>query len=389
MRPRLFPTLLLAALLPALGLGTATAHADSASLSFTDASGKSDPVAGVGRTATLSGSTASSKRLYVRHRPAGGAPCAPSASSDSGEVYLDGDWNAKFYGDYANGAFKLQSTGVWNRPRTEMFCIWIADNDSQSVTPISQTFTFRAPSATVSGTVEPVAPMVGAEVTLTVTGTSEAPKEVFGKVRDAGGAPCAATYDSDTGGRVFSGNDVNGSFTFTATFVNSSAGDKLLCLWVADSSSDASPVAGPQPVLFTVLAPCVVPTITPGRSLAEVQGLLAAASCTAGTQRLAASALHPRGTVVRLGTKAGTSLQNGSPIVVVLSDGPPCIVPRVTRGMTVTAAKRALQRSGCTPGAVRSSKTRRRRATVIRFGAPQGKRLSPRTAVAIIRSRGR
>ncbi len=62
---------LLGATLLAL-LAASPALADSASITFTDAAGTSHPAVGVGRTFSVTGNSAVSKRLYVLFRPAGG-----------------------------------------------------------------------------------------------------------------------------------------------------------------------------------------------------------------------------------------------------------------------------------------------------------------------------
>src|SRR4051794_11009643 len=77
----------------------AAAQADSASISVTGTDGRSDPAADVARTFTVSGNTASPRNLYVSYRPAGGAACAPSASTDTGRDF--------WYGDDVNGDFSI------------------------------------------------------------------------------------------------------------------------------------------------------------------------------------------------------------------------------------------------------------------------------------------
>ena len=371
------------------------ALADSASLAITDSAGKSDPAAGVGRTATLSGSTASPKYLYVKWRASGGAACAPSASSDSGTVSWDGSWSDSFYERSANGNFTLKITGTWRHAGTYQFCIWIADNSTQSVTPISQTISFRAPTGTVSGSVNPASPMPGENTTLTVTGSSEAPKYAYAKIRSAGGAPCATSYNADTGKSLIEDRSVNGAFSLTATFTNSAAGDQLICMWVADSGSDGSPVAGPQPLTFTVATPpppppsCVVPSLAPGTPLPDVQNALTAAACSLGKKSYSKSRRYPRGTLIKLIPVAGTKLDNNSPVRLVLSSGAPCRVPNVRAGMKLSEARTRLAASGCTAGKVSRRRSRSRKGRVIAFAPSSGTSLPQGSAVGIVVSKGR
>lgn len=245
----------------ALFLLASPAAADTASISFVDAAGNNDPVAGVGRTFVLAGNTGTEKRIYVKYRAPGGAACAPSASSDSGdndELVYDFD-NENHYGGRVNGNFDLRSTGVWDSPGEVLFCIWLASASDEPVTPISQIVTFRAATGSISGSVSPANPLPGQEATVTITGASEAPERVYATVRPAGGAPCAATYDADSGTGVVSGTSVNGTFSVQGTMTLEDAGQYQLCLWLAGSSDDASPTSGPQPVMFTVGAPAPAP----------------------------------------------------------------------------------------------------------------------------------
>jgi hypothetical protein len=225
------------------------AFADTATLTVTTPGGQPDPVAGVGRVFTVSGNAAVSEELFVAHRPAGGAACAPSYNSDSGEGLGSFNWQS------VNGNFSFQTAITWSSPGTELFCIWLAQSSSSVSTPISQVITFRSPTGTISATVGPAVPRPDQDTQITVTGASEAPREVFAKVRAAGGAPCAPTYDSDSGDSVLYEDDVNGAFTLTATTRQANPGHYLICLWLASSSRDAAPIAGPQAVAFDVVQP--------------------------------------------------------------------------------------------------------------------------------------
>lgn len=380
-----------AAIAVTLGLAT-PALADTASLSFTDAAGKEDPVANVGRTVTLSGNTAVAKNVYVRWRAPGGAPCAPSASSDSGSVYLDGYWiGDTFNGSGVNGDFALKKTGRWSTAGTFQFCIWLAASESTSTTPITQVITFRAATGTISATVNPVAPQAGQQTTVTLTGSSEAPMHVYATVRPAGGAPCAATYSADTGRGLINGADANGAFSLTATTTQGTAGTYLVCAWLADSSS-STPIAGPQPATFTVASPpppCIVPQIAAGTPLASVLTSLSAAHCVVGKKRYTPSRTYARGTLVKLAPVAGTTLAPQGPVDLLLSSGKPCRVPAVRSGLRLAGAKARLLAAGCNVGRVRTIRNRHRRGIVLRFSPGSGTRLSPGASVGIVLSRGR
>jgi hypothetical protein len=95
----------------------------------------------------------------------------------------------------------------------------------------------------------PAIPRPGKSATLTVTGASEAPMQAYAKIRAAGGAPCAPTYNADSGDSLLDGTDVNGAFSLTADVTRGDPGSYLICLWLASSSDDPAPIAGPQPDL--------------------------------------------------------------------------------------------------------------------------------------------
>ena len=97
----------------------------------------------------------------------------------------------------------------------------------------------------ISGSIAPVSPQVNQQATVTITGSSEAPERVYATYRVAGGAPCAVSYDADSGHGLISGTSVNGTFTVTETLTPSSGGNYVICMWLADASDDATPIAGP------------------------------------------------------------------------------------------------------------------------------------------------
>ena len=362
-----------------------TAFADTASLSITDAAGNSDPVVGIGRTFTVTGNTPTAKYLYVKYRSVGGAACAPSPGSDSG-TYL-------FYdeGPY-NGNFVKSVVTTWHEPAgTYLFCMWLTNGgSSEGATPISQQVTFRNPTGTIAAAINPLSPLPNQRATLTLTGASEGTEVAYAKIRTAGGAPCAASSSADSGSTVISGTSVNGNYSVSGT-ISEPAGTYLVCSWLAESSSDPTPVAGPLATTFTVVAPppsCVVPRISRGSSLARATSALAAAHCGLGATRYASSTRAPSGTLVKLGTASGTKLPNGTPIAIVISTGRPCIVPRLTPGLRIGRAKAVLRAVNCTAGRVRHIRSHRAHGIVVRFNPPTGTRLGSGARVAIIVSRG-
>lgn len=376
-----------------LALCTANpALADSATITFTDAAGTSDPAVGVGRTFTVAGNSAVGKSLWIRYRPAGGAPCSPSASSDAGRYTFDNFSGDPFNGTAVNGNFTLRKTGAWLTPGTFMFCIWLSSSESTPATPFIQNVTFRPPTGTISATIAPISPQANQTATVTVLGSSEATKYVFATIRPAGGAPCATSYSADSGRGLIGGTRVNGAFSLSETTTQTTAGTYLICLWLADSSSDGAPVAGPQPATFTVTEPprpCVVPPLPRFTVLATYLAALSGANCVPGAQRYTASVTYPRGTVIKATPSPGATLAPRAAVAVLISSGKRCRVPAARRGMGLSAARARLRGSGCVPGSVRYVRSTRRRGTVVRFTPSSGRSLSPRAVVGIRLSRGR
>jgi hypothetical protein len=244
-----------------------SALADSASINVTNTAGGSDPAAHLPRVFTVSGITEAPERIFIKYRNPGGAPCASSAETDTGRWFE----NYSIYDDVStNGAFSYSNADTWSEPGTFVFCIWIAESESAIVTtPITQTITFRSPTGTITATVNPATPAPGQKATVTVTGSSEAPEKVFAKVQPVGGAGCAPTYEADSGSNLVEVQNVNGSFSEQAITTQSKAGQYLICLWLAESPNDTSPVAGPQPETFTVASPPPPPPPPPPAPSAE------------------------------------------------------------------------------------------------------------------------
>ena len=128
--------------------------------------------------------------------------------------------------------------------------------------PIAQTITFRAPTGAIAATVNPVAGWSGMDAQVLITGTSEARREVFAAVQNLAVA-CAPTYTADPGSRltIRGPTRVEGAFTLTGTIHLGSAGHYQVCLWLASTSTDPTPVVGPQAIPFDIVpAPAKVST---------------------------------------------------------------------------------------------------------------------------------
>lgn len=311
-------------------LGAGQALADSASISVTTTGGQSDPVAKVPRIFSISGVASIPEHVYVKSRAPGGAPCAPTAISDSGSTF-EGGYFSWGWDENVNGTFNLQRVLTWSSPGTEVFCIWLAASQEAITTPITQTITFRAPTGTITATVNPITPQPGQQATVTISGASESPERVYAAIRPAGGAPCAPTFEADTGHNLVNGESVNGSFSTQATTIQQTAGTYLICLWLASSATDTHPVAGPQPETFTVAAPpppppppppCVVPSFGSNAHLATIEHRIQAGHCSVGRVRYLYSLRVRKNAVLRLAPGPRARLPFGARIEVFVSSGP-------------------------------------------------------------------
>jgi hypothetical protein len=198
-----------------------------------------------------------------------------------------------------------------------------------------------------------------------------------------------APHDADSGHALLNGTSVNGAFSITQTLTVSAPGSYMICMWLADSSGDTGPVAGPQTATFTVPAPCIVPELSPGATLSLVKSRLGAANCGAGATSQEASTTIKRGRLIRLGSNSGSQLAPGTPVSIVLSSGRPCVVPASPSGLTLSRARSRLKTAGCTPGKVTRVRSHRRHGTLVSFSPRAGRTLASRAVVAIRVSRGR
>jgi hypothetical protein len=238
-----------------LAVGAAAAMAD-ASISVTTADGRSDPVAFIPRVFTVSGASSGPTYLFVKHRAIGGAPCAPTPYADSGS-----SWTG-YYGLAVNGAFSFPKVITWDAAGSWMFCFWLGPDERAISTPIAQTVIFRLPTGAMSASVAPLLIRPNQRARVTVTGTSEAPRDLYAKVRRAGTGPCATSYDLDPGQSLISGENVNGAFMGDAITFQPAPGQYVVCAWMAGSSYDPTPIAIASTSFNVVAKPPVLSSAT-------------------------------------------------------------------------------------------------------------------------------
>jgi hypothetical protein len=385
------PCIALAVTLGFCALAT-TASADTATITFTDANGSPDPVARASRTVTISGTTSAPEHLYIKSRAAGDAPCASRSADDPGHEPFELHYTGDSFAAVVNGDFTLRRTGSWSSVGPQLFCIWLASSWSQSVTPISQIVTFRAPTGTIAVAVTPTHVAPGQAITVTISGTSEAPGMVSATLHDGANLSCAASYREDGGRTLVRSSVGEGAFSLVATTKDLYANDTAVCAWLGDSDDASPPAAGPQAAFFSMVAllqpGCVVPVIPGGTPRVRVVAALEAGRCALGRETLVPSRSQPRGTLIRLGADADMAVAPPGLVDAVFSAGAPCRVPALKPRMRLATAKARLRAAGCTVGRVRAVRSARRVGMVIAYGTKPGTRLAPRAKVAIVVSRG-
>ena len=231
----------------ALMMSAGAAAAATATVGVTTAAGQPDPVGYIPRVFTITGSGPAGTYLYMKQRPAGGAGCAPTAFADPGRL------STGFYGLPVNGSFSFQRVWTWDAPGDWTFCIWIGPSETTIASPIAQTVGFRTPAGQIGASILPSTPAVGERAEVTVAGDTEAARRLWAKIRPAAGGPCAPTFDADLGQSLIDGWDADGGFDAKRYTWPTSPGPYVVCTWLAGSSYDPSPVAGPQALSFTVI----------------------------------------------------------------------------------------------------------------------------------------
>jgi hypothetical protein len=92
-------------------------------------------------------------------------------------------------------------------------------------------------------------------VTIAVSGTAERPALVHARVRFADGSPCAPTYASADGRSLVRDAAVDGAFSLRLATTPAKAGRYRVCVWLARSVRDPSPLAAPLALGFRRIAP--------------------------------------------------------------------------------------------------------------------------------------
>jgi hypothetical protein len=360
----------------------------------------SEPVESIATQLGVSGTAAfapGGNVYYLSVKPAGGAACGANPQADTGSSEV-------LNGSTPGGAYEKSVNWTFQTAGSYLACAWLLEVNSKSESSVAltaqTTITVRRPHLSLSiAAPRTVAPGQTFQVSTTAqTETGRAITE-FILPSTGGGCPAnAGAAGSASGGLQV--NFVNGStwfvtggpFTEAPNEMLTGIGGYLVCAY-AEYQSQGSPPEGTSSVAITVVKPpplCVVPKLAPRTTLKAAEHALAAGNCTVGSLRYVASRTIPRGDVVGLRATAGVSLASATPIQIVVSAGPPCVVPRFDQHLSVSWVKHRILAANCRVGKVTSvASTKRRRGSLVRLTPRPGTRLPPQAVVQIMISAGR
>ncbi|MDP2711317.1 MAG: hypothetical protein Q8O56_08860 [Solirubrobacteraceae bacterium] len=254
-------------------------------------------------TFIATGTTSGTSHIYAKFRPAGGVPCAPSYSADSGA--------GLFFRD-VSGTQKVTQQG---EPGAYLLCAYLA---SSSTAAPSEQFALpvnvRPNNATLALLVPPRA-HPGAGVPVTLVGTTELGRTLFAKAKPIGAGPCGQSRAADPATDSFAFSlPASGAFglpRLAGPFRD--VGQYTLCAWLQESSSDAVAEASASAVL-NIVPPVPVLTsldVSPSAFVARPAGGFKTTSfpSTRVSYRLGNTAASVRFTVAvrRVGRRVGSS----------------------------------------------------------------------------------
>jgi hypothetical protein len=405
-------------------VGCCAALATAAQANDITAAVAADPVESITTQIGASGTNTdgSGQNVYATVKPSGGAGCAANYSADTGTTVISA-------GVTRGSPFNLTVDHVFKAPGAYLLCAWLQPmfQTTNVTASFSTTVAVRIPQLSLSFGV-PTAVPTGQLFQVATTTQAEAQRYLYSYVIHDTGRGCPANGGAAANGSAISMHGggysvVGGPSTLTENFTLQSPGAYLLCGYLNTDSFSAglppeatgsaafsvfdppvvqtppqSPPQSPPPPPSTASSasppppppPCVVPAMVANEPLATTRARLTAASCTPGTVHYAASARYARGSVFNLSPIPGTSLANAARVDMYVSSGAPCIVPALPRSRSLTSVKRRLVAADCTVGKVtHRHSSRHRRGLVLTTSPITGKRLSPRTVVAIVVSSGR
>lgn len=295
--------------------------------------------------------------LNLKVKPAGGQGCAANANADDGTSVGSGDINEPnpTYAETDNRTF--QTAGAY------LLCGWISNFAETTIyAQASLPFTVRPPHLSlaigVPATVQP-----GQTFQVGTTAQAETERSAYEYMLPDTGSGCPANADaadSASGSRAADFNNwnvVGGPLMQSMNVTLSTPGVYLFCAYF-EYPGTASPPEATAIARTTVAAPppppphCVVPQLGGQEPLALMQQSLSSGHCTPGFVRYTASRTVARGNVLGLTSAPGSQLAAGASVGILVSTGPPCVVPTIRLGATQASVQRAIRAAHCSVGRI-------------------------------------
>jgi beta-lactam-binding protein with PASTA domain len=132
--------------------------------------------------------------------------------------------------------------------------------------------------------------------------------------------------------------------------------------------------------------PCVVPSYSSSVTKQKAaEQAIRVSGCALGAVRHVASRTVRAGYVIGLSAAVGKHLPPATAVAIVVSTGPPCVVPHVSAGTALSIAERRLSANHCSVGKISATRSRRyRHGRVLRLGARTGQVLPSHAPIAIV-----
>ena len=332
--------------------------------------------------------------LNLKVKPAGGQACAANPGADDGVSVGNSDRNEP------NPTYATSDNWTFQAAGSYLLCGWISNFYATTVyAQASLPITVRPPHLSLAITV-PATAQPGQTFQIGTTAQAETDRSAYEYSLPDTGSGCPANADaasSASGSRSADFNAwdvVGGPLTKTQNQSFTTPGVYLFCAYFEYPRSDSPPEATAI-AKTTVMAPappppaCVVPQVGARVSLASMQQSLQAAHCIGGRYALCGKPDGPQGDVIGLNPSPGTQLASGASVDVLLSTGPPCVVPSFSRGATQSSVQKAIRAAHCSVGRTSSVHTRSvRKGRVVALTPNPHTRLGSGASVKILVSSG-
>jgi hypothetical protein len=337
--------------------------------------------------------------LTTTLKPTGGQECGANYQADA-----NAGGSTVFFPESSGvteGPFSQSVNHTFENAGSYLLCGWLND-EAQAGDPVVATarliITVRPPHLALSVSA-PASVAVGQTFQLVTVAQAEVERtvEVFVVPNTGRNCPANASAASGTSGVL----DVDfpahysddwsvdgGPFSETTNESLNSAGQYLVCAYV-QYQSDQSPPEIAASASITAVAPpppCIVPTYSSSITKQKVaEQEIRVSGCAIGAVRHVASRTVRAGYVIGFSAPSGKRLTPGAPVTIVVSTGPPCIVPHVSAGTALSITERRLSANHCSVGKISSARSRRyRHGRVLRLSARTGQILPSHAPIAIV-----